>query len=95
MALTIPRAAILAALGLAIAPISAQAIQLTNGDTADHVVEVYVGDAVERVTLKPGETKTGFCDKGCTLLMDDSALSELKGGEKVVIKGDQLTVETN
>ena len=89
------RPAALAAFGLALTPISAAAIQLTNGDTAEHVVEVYVGDAVERVTLQPGETKSGFCDQGCTLLMDDSALSDLQGGEKVVIKGDQLSIESN
>ena len=93
MALSVNFAA-LASVGLLLAPLGAQAAQVTNGDADQHVIEVYIGDSVEQITLAPGETKTGVCNSGCSLLMDDSAI-DLQGDEKVVIKGNQLSLDQN
>ncbi|MBX9588762.1 MAG: hypothetical protein K2X43_05620 [Hyphomonadaceae bacterium] len=57
---------------------AAHAVSITNRDEREHKVTVIEGEAAAEHVLKPSQTLTGICLKGCTIRMhngEDDAYS--------------------
>lgn len=80
--------AVLAGLGVFLAPQYAAALQLTNRDTTDHTLVIANLDGGERQELKasPSQVIDDICVKGCTITMPDGQEYEFEGNEIVSIE---------
>jgi len=47
------------------------AVTITNRDDQDHTVTIIEGDKRTEHVLKPSQTLTGVCEKGCNLRLDN------------------------
>lgn len=47
------------------------AVTITNRDDQDHTVTIIEGETRTEHVLKPSQTLTGVCDKGCNLRLDN------------------------
>jgi hypothetical protein len=50
---------------------AAHAVSITNRDDHDHRVTIIEGDSRAEHVLKPSQTLTGVCEKGCTVRLND------------------------
>jgi hypothetical protein len=83
MARSIYFLACLAALGAAT---QADALQLTNRDTADHKIALTEPAGTQEVLIKPSQVIDGLCKTGCTMKMSDGEEYEFDGNEVVSIE---------
>jgi hypothetical protein len=72
--------------GLSLAASHAEALQITNRDTAEHKLVVTEAGATKDVVLKPSQKLDGFCLKGCTVKTADGEEYEFEGAEVVSIE---------
>lgn len=47
------------------------AVTITNRDDLDHTITIIEGEAKTQHVLKPSQSLTGVCEKGCNLRIDD------------------------
>lgn len=64
----------------------AQALQLTNRDTADHKVALTEPAGTQELQIKPSQVIDGICKSGCTMKMTDGEEYEFDGNEVVSIE---------
>jgi hypothetical protein len=57
---------------------AAHAVSITNRDERDYTVTVIEGEAKADHVLKPSQTLTDICLKGCTIRIDDDADDEYR-----------------
>jgi len=65
---------------------SANALQLTNRDTADHAIVITENGADQNIVVKPSEVLDGFCLSGCTIKTSDGEEYAFEGTEVVSIE---------
>ena len=58
-------------IGLLLGNAAAHAASITNRDDVDRKVTIIEGDTKEDHVLKPSQTLSGVCVKGCTIRLDD------------------------
>jgi hypothetical protein len=75
---------------------AAHAVSITNRDDQDHKVTIIEGETRTDHTLKPSQTLTGVCAKGCTVQLDDDQEEEyqLEGEDIVSIEEGALYYDT-
>ncbi len=64
----------------------AEALQLTNRDTADHKIALTEPSGTQEVLIKPSQVIDGICKTGCTMKMADGEEYEFDGNEVVSIE---------
>ena len=64
----------------------AQALQLTNRDTADHKIALTEPSGTQEVMIKQAQVIDGICKAGCTMKMADGEEYEFDGNEIVSIE---------
>lgn len=64
----------------------ANAMQLTNRDTADYKLVLTERDTTQEMIVKPSEILDSICLKGCTIKMPDGEEYEFDGNEVVSIE---------
>ena len=64
----------------------AEALQLTNRDTADHKIAMTEPAGAQEVLIKPSQVIDGICKTGCTMKMADGEEYEFDGNEVVSIE---------
>jgi hypothetical protein len=64
----------------------AEALQLTNRDTAEHKIAVTEKDSTQDLLVKPSQVVDGICKAGCTMKMADGEEYEFDGNEVVSIE---------
>ena len=64
----------------------AEALQLTNRDTADHKIALTEPSGTQEVLIKPSQIIDGICKTGCTMKMADGEEYEFDGNEVVSIE---------
>ena len=76
--------------------IAAHAVSITNRDDQDHKVTIIEGDTRTDHSLKPSQTLTGICAKGCTVHLNDDQEEEyqLEGEDVVSIEEGNLYYDT-
>lgn len=47
------------------------AVTITNRDDQEHTITIIEGESKTEHVLKPSQTLTGVCEKGCTLRIND------------------------
>jgi hypothetical protein len=67
-------------------------VSITNRDERDHRVTVIEGDTKAEHMLKPAQTLTGVCLKGCTIRMNDSENDEYRLSANDVVSIEDGTV---
>jgi hypothetical protein len=89
-------ARVVALIGLLSSSTAAHAVSITNRDDQDHKVTVVEGDTKTDHTLKPAQTLTGLCAKGCTLHLNDDPEEEylLEADDVVSIEEGILYYDT-
>jgi len=75
-------------IGLLLSTTAAHAVSITNRDERDHRVTVIEGDTKADHTLRPSQTLTDICLKGCTIRMNDSEDDEYR-----LIANDVVSIE--
>ncbi len=87
---------VVALIGLLSSSTAAHAVSITNRDDQDHKVTVVEGDTKTEHTLKPAQTLTGLCAKGCTIHLNDDPEEEylLEGNDVVSIEEGILYYDT-
>lgn len=71
---------------------AAHAVSITNRDEHDHKVTVIEGDTKADHLLKPSQTLSGICAKGCVIRLNDSEDDEyqLEANDVVSIEDGSL-----
>jgi hypothetical protein len=64
----------------------AEALQLTNRDTAEHKIALTEPAGSQEVLIKPSQVIDGICKTGCTMKMADGEEYEFDGNEVVSIE---------
>lgn len=64
----------------------ANALQLTNRDTAEHKISLTEPAGTQDVQIKPSQVIDGICKAGCTMKMTDGEEYEFDGNEVVSIE---------
>jgi hypothetical protein len=82
-------------IGLLLSTTAAHAVSITNRDERDYTVTVIEGEAKADHVLKPSQTVTDICLKGCTIRINDSADDEyrLTAGDVVAIEDGTVYYE--
>jgi hypothetical protein len=82
--------------GLLLGVAAAHAAQITNRDDRDHGVTVIEGEAKVDHTLKPSQTLSNVCLKGCIIRMNRSEDDEYRliGGDAVSIEDGTVFYDT-
>lgn len=79
-------------IGLLLSTTAAHAVSITNRDERDHRVTVIEGEAAAEHVLKPSQTMTGICLKGCTIRMNNSEDDEYRLTASDVVSIEDGTV---
>ena len=79
-------------IGLLLSTTAAHAVSITNRDERDHRVTVIEGEAAAEHVLKPSQTLTDICLKGCTIRMNDSEDDEYRLAASDVVSIEDGTV---
>jgi hypothetical protein len=79
-------------IGLLLSATAAHAVSITNRDEREHRVTVIEGEAAAEHVLKPSQTMTGICLKGCTIRMNDSEDDEYRLTASDVVSIEDGTV---
>jgi hypothetical protein len=79
-------------IGLLSSATAAHAVSITNRDERDHRVTVIEGEAAAEHVLKPSQTVTGICLKGCTIRMNNSEDDEYRLTANDVVSIEDGTV---
>ncbi len=64
----------------------AEALQLTNRDTAEHKIALTEGGSTQDLLIKPSQVIDGICKAGCTMKTPDGEEYEFDGNEVVSIE---------
>jgi hypothetical protein len=75
-------------IGLLLSTTAAHAVSITNRDERDHRVTIIEGESGADYMMKPSQTVTDICLKGCTIRMNDS-----DGDEYRLAADDVVTIE--
>jgi len=59
-------------IGLLLSTTAAHAVSITNRDERDHRVTIIEGETRADYMMKPSQTLTDICLKGCTIRLNDS-----------------------
>jgi hypothetical protein len=86
----------IAVIGLLAGAAAAHAASITNGDERDHRVTIIEGEAKADHVLKPSQTLSDVCLKGCTIRMNRSEDDDylLSGGDAVSIEDGTVFYDT-
>src|SRR5262245_52009420 len=79
-------------IGLLLSATAAYAVSITNRDEREHRVTVIEGDTKADHTLKPSQSLTGICLKGCTIRINDSEDDEYRLSASDVVSIEDGTV---
>ncbi len=79
-------------IGLLLSTTAAHAVSITNRDERDHRVTVIEGEAAAEHVLKPSQTLTDICLKGCTIRMNNSEDDEYRLAASDVVSIEDGTV---
>jgi hypothetical protein len=71
---------------------AAHAVSITNRDERDHTVTIIEGEAKAEHTLKPSQTLTDICLKGCTIRINRSEADEYRLTASDVVSIEDGTV---
>jgi hypothetical protein len=77
---------VLTCLAALVAASQAEALQLTNRDTAEHKIALTEPVGTQEVLIKPSQVIDGICKTGCTMKMADGEEYEFDGNEVVSIE---------
>ena len=82
--------------GLLLSVTAAHGGSITNRDERDHTVTIIEGEAKADHVLKPSQTLSDVCLKGCTIRINNNADDEyrLTGGDAVVIEDGTVFYDT-
>jgi hypothetical protein len=82
------RATAMAVIGIVLGVTAAHGASISNRDERDYTVTIIEGEAKADHALKPSQTLSDVCLKGCTIRVDDNADDEyrLTGGDVVSIE---------
>lgn len=75
-------------IGLLLSATAAHAVSITNRDERDHRVTIIEGDTKADHVLKPSQTLTEICLKGCTIRTNNDADHEYR-----LIASDVVSIE--
>ena len=75
-------------IGLLLSTTAAHAVSITNRDERDHRVTIIEGETRADYTMKPSQTVTDICLKGCTIRMNGSDDDEYR-----LAADDVVTIE--
>jgi len=83
-------------IGLLLSTSAAHGVTITNRDERDHTVTIIEGEAKADHVLKPSQTLSDVCLKGCTIRLnnDEDAGYRLFGGDAVSIEDGTVFYET-
>jgi hypothetical protein len=83
-------------IGLLLGVTAAHGASITNRDERDHAVTVIEGEATANHVLKPSQTLSDVCLKGCTIRLDsvDDGEYRLFGGDAVSIEEGTVFYDT-
>jgi hypothetical protein len=83
-------------IGLLAGAVAAHAASITNRDERDHAVTIIEGDAKADHILRPSQTLSDVCLKGCTIRMNRSEDDDyiLSGGDAVSIEEGTVFYDT-
>ena len=83
-------------IGLLAGAVAAHAASITNRDERDHAVTIIEGEAKADHILRPSQTLSDVCLKGCTVRMNRSEDDEyiLSGGDAVSIEEGTVFYDT-
>ncbi len=72
----------------------AQALTLTNRDTSPRQVLITEIDeeAIRTVIIEPAQTLDGFCEDGCSIVIQDGEEMTFEGDEVVYIEDGHLEI---
>ena len=79
-------------IGLLLSTTAAHAVSITNRDERDHKVTIIEGEAKADHVLKPSQTLTDICLKGCTIRLNDSEDDEYRLAASDVVSIEDGTV---
>jgi hypothetical protein len=79
-------------IGLLLSTTAAHAVSITNRDEREHKVTVIEGEAAAEHVLKPSQTVTDICLKGCTIRMNSSEDDEYRLAASDVVSIEDGTV---
>src|SRR5262245_16098636 len=79
-------------IGLLLSTTAAHAVSITNRDEREHRVTVIEGEAAAEHVLKPSQTVTDICLKGCTIRMNSSEDDEYRLAANDVVSIEDGTV---
>jgi hypothetical protein len=71
----------------------AQALTISNFDPKPHTLSVKTGGDSSELTVAPDMAVEPPCDGGCTIVLENGELYEMKGGEETSIEGGVLFVD--
>jgi hypothetical protein len=88
--------AMMAVIGLTLSVSVAHGASISNRDERDWKVTVIEGEAKADLVLKPSQTLSDVCLKGCTIRVNDSENDDyrLAGGDAVVIEDGTVFYDT-
>jgi hypothetical protein len=79
-------------IGLLLSTTAAHAVSITNRDEREHRVTVIEGEAAAEHVLKPSQTVTDICLKGCTIRIDNGEDDEYRLAANDVVSIEDGTV---
>ena len=82
----------LGVLGFLIAP-PAQALTISNIDPKPHTVTIKAGSDSTELTIAPDTAVEPACAGGCTIVLENGELYEMRGGEQASIEGGVLYID--
>jgi hypothetical protein len=80
------------AVGLLLAAAAADAASITNRDERDHTVTIIEGEAMADHVLKPSQTLSDVCLKGCIVRMHERE-DKNEDEEYRLVGGDAVSIE--
>jgi hypothetical protein len=82
----------LGALGVMFA-LPAQALTISNTDPKAHTITVKAGSDSTKLTIEPAAAVEPACQSGCSIVLENGDIYEMKGGEIASIESGALFVD--
>jgi hypothetical protein len=79
-------------IGLLLSTAAAHAVSITNRDEREHKLTVIEGEAAAEHVLRPSQTLTDICLKGCTIRMNNGEDDEYRLAASDVVSIEDGTV---
>jgi len=71
----------------------AEALTISNADPKPHTVTLKSGSDSSELTIAPNQAVVPACQSGCTIVLENGDIYEMKGGEVASIESGALFVD--